>query len=328
MSIATAIPQVTTFCVCPACMSDLAVAEDVLACTACGTRYDVQGEIPILLPEHTNELRERYAASYAQVARDDLAEPFEHNRAARYAVLLDFIGDTTGERILDIGSSNAEYLRELAGETKVAVDLALPFLEAIPPESGIVAVCSDAELLPVRPGFFDTVILSDVIEHVLEPERLMERLKLVCRRDTRLIVHVPWKEDIGKYAESEYEFTHLRSFNEFTFGTLWRYFSIRRERPTYPSLEEPIIFPLKRFLPLWAHDRLARSYFHGSLMKREYAWRVRWIAELPRRERWLLRVYSPAFRMFELRIRPEYAATAAVRDSRRPRRRPRLMRLR
>jgi SAM-dependent methyltransferase len=313
MSIATAIPDVTSFCVCPRCAADLRIDGEALACPSCGSTYPVRGRIPILLTEPPDELRERYTAAYDRVARDDLEQPFENNRTARHSVLLDFIGDTHGQRILDIGSSNGEYLRELDADVKVALDLALPFLEAIPKETGIFPICCDAELLPIRAGYFDTIILSDVVEHLLEPERLMERLKLTCTPDTRLIVHVPWKEDLSKYANSEYEFTHLRTFNEFSFAQLWRYFTIRRERPTYPMLEEPIIFPLKRFLPLWLFDRLARSYFHGSLMTREYDRRVRWIEELPRRERWLLKVYPPAFRMFELRLRPEHAANAATR---------------
>jgi SAM-dependent methyltransferase len=315
VSVITAVRDVTDFCVCPLCSANLRLVDDGLSCTACRTRFAVRNGIPILLPENTDELRERYVNAYEQVARDDLEEPFEHNRAARHKTLLAFIGDTRGQRVLDIGSSNAEYLLELDADKKVALDLALPFLEAIPPESDVVPVCSDAELLPVRPGYFDTVILSDVIEHLLEPERLMERLKAVCRPDTRLIVHVPWKEDLGKYAGSKYEFTHLRRFDEYSFHQLWRYFTIHRERSTYPMLEDPIVFHLKRFLPLRAYDRLARWYFHGSLSRREYEWRARWIAELPKRERWLLRFYPPAFRIFELRVRPEFAASAAVRDS-------------
>lgn len=317
MTTTPATPEVTAFAVCVRCAADLAPDADGVTCTSCGAHYEVRNSILDLLPEYTDDLRSRYADAYERLARDDLHEAFEHDRRSRHEVLLEFIGDTRGKRVLDIGSSDGAYLQQLEAEEKVALDLARPFLEAIPPDSGIARVCSDAELLPVRPGYFDVLIISDVVEHVLEPERLMERVKRVSRPDTRIIVHVPWKEDLGKYADSAYEFTHLRTFNEYTFATLWRYFSIRRQRATYPILEEPIIFQLKRFIPLRLYDRIARAYFDGRLMEREYERRARWIRELPRRERWLLKVYPPAFMMFELRLRPQHAAADAVRNSRR-----------
>lgn len=313
MTIATTVDP-TAFAVCTRCAGDLRHDGDALVCTACETPHEIRNGVPILLPLYDDALRTRYLAAYEEVARADLSVPFEYDRDTRHTTLLRFIGDVGGERVLDIGSSNGTYLRELDADVRVALDLALPFLEAIPPDAGIVPLCADAERLPVRPGYFDTIILSDVLEHLLEPERLMERLKRICRPDTRLIVHVPWKEDLLKYESSEYEFTHLRTFNEFSFATLWRYFETRRQRPTYPRLEEPIFFQLRPLLPLRVFNRILRAYFHGGLAQREYEHRERWIRELPHRERWLLKVYPPAFMMFELRLRPEHAADDAVRD--------------
>jgi SAM-dependent methyltransferase len=210
-----------------------------------------------------------------------------------------------GKRVLDIGSSDGRYLRLLDAGQKVALDIALPFLHRIPHDSGILRVCADAENLPFAPHAFDVIIVSDVLEHVLDPERVVQRIRLLCRPETRLIVHVPWRDDLSKYADSPYEFTHLRSFDEYSFGLLFRDFSLVRERQTHPSLEEPIVFRLRPFLPLRLYDRLVDRYFHGGLAEREYVWRKRWIAELPRRERLLLLVYPAKFRMCELRLRSE-----------------------
>lgn len=295
-------------CVCPRCLSLLRTyGMSALRCISCGTRFEIRDGVALLLPEYEDETRQRYASVYERVAHDDLEQPFEEGREIRHSTLLGFIGDVRAKRVLDIGSSNGGYLAALDAGQKVGLDVALPFLEAIPDGSGILRVCADAENLPVRAGHFDVIVVSDVLEHLLEPERLMERLLRVCRPDTRLIVHVPWKESIAKYDDSPYEFTHLRSFNDYTFAHLWRYFEIRREQGAHPSLEEPVIFQLRRFLPLPVYNRLVRAYFHGNLGAREYRWRARWIEELPKHERWLLRLYPPVFKMFELRLPAEHA---------------------
>ncbi|MDP9222310.1 MAG: hypothetical protein M3P18_00355, partial [Actinomycetota bacterium] len=75
-----------------------------------------------------------------------------------------------------------------------------------------------------------------------------------------------------------------------------------RERSSYPSLEEPFVFALRRFLPLPLYNLLTWAYFHRGYGFKEYERRARWINELPRRERWLVRLYRPLFKIFELKL--------------------------
>lgn len=297
-------PSFGDVCVCSSCFGELeASGGSEFTCAACGAVYAVRDDVLMLLPPDADGEQRRYLAAYDIIARDDLREPFEYDRRNRHDMLLDFIGDVRGKTVLDIGSSNAGYLQLLDARGKVALDIAQPFLAAIPPGAGVVRVCADAENLPVRAGAFDVIVLSDVLEHVLSAENVVSRLTQVVRPDSRIIVHIPWREDISKYAESPYEFTHLRSFDYYSFALLWHAFSIRRESATHPALEEPLPFQLRRLLPLRLYDTLLDRYFRGGLAEREYTARARWIAELPRRERRLLLVYPAKFRMFELRLR-------------------------
>jgi SAM-dependent methyltransferase len=267
----------------------------------CGASYPIRGGIPLLLPPYENEEQFRYLASYEQLASDDLTVPLENRREVRHSVLIDFIGDVRGKKVLDIGSSAATYLRQLDAEFKVAFDLVYAYVAAIPGDTHVVPVCGDAEFLPFRPGFFDVIVISDALEHFLKPEAVIEHLRVICRPDTRIIVHVPWEEDIAPYRDSKYEFAHLRSFSSYTFALMWRDFEIRRARSTYPSLEEPFVFKLDGIVPQALYRRFVYWYFHRGWAHREYAWRSRWIEELPKRERGLLYLYKPKFRLFELR---------------------------
>jgi hypothetical protein len=71
-------------------------------------------------------------------------------------------------------------------------------------------------------------------------------------------------------------------------------------------LTDPLIFRLKSKLPRRLYEELVRAYFmRGDLASKEQVRRERWSAELPNRERWLLRLYEPVCKMFELRLQPE-----------------------
>jgi SAM-dependent methyltransferase len=294
---------VLVVCVCPDCYSSLESSRGGLRCNACGRQFEVQDGVPILLPLSNDSTGERYLANYQAMATDDLAKSFEGNRPARHKKLIEFIGSVTGKRVLDIGSSDATYLRQMDAGVKVALDLAIEYLVKIPEESGVVAVCGDAEQLPIKAGSFDVVIISDVLEHVLHPERVVEQLTRICGPRTRLIVHVPWEEDLSQYRDAKYEFTHLRSFNAYSFQWLFRAFYERRSRGTYPLLTSPLHYRLYGVLPRPVYNWMIWAFFMNPSRLGAYAYERygAWIAELPRRERWLLLFYKPIFRMFELR---------------------------
>lgn len=298
----TALARLVDICVCPDDYAALEARGSVLVCTGCGREYEVRSGIPLLLPSGDDDLKRRYLDNYDEIAEDDLAKPIETNRPARHAVLKRFIGNTTDQSVLDIGSSDAVYLRQIDARLKVAVDIALPYLLKIPPDSGVVAVCADAERLPVRGGVFDVVIIADVLEHVLNPERVVERLTKICRPDTRLIVHVPWEEDLSQYRDSQYEFTHLRSFNAFSFGVLFRDFYERRSRGTHPRVTSPLPYRLYGRVPRSVYNLVLYMTHHSRLHVWTDRWWTRWFADAPRGEWWLLWFYPPVYRIFELRL--------------------------
>lgn len=290
-------------------MVRLVQVENLIHCKHCGAKYEIRNGIPILIPNYQNELHKRYLDSYERLARDDLDTPveLEGERQYRHEAFLDFIGSLKGKRVLDIGSSNARYLSRVEADFKVAFDIAFPYLNAIPVSSNIACICGDAEFLPFRPGFFDIILLSDVLEHVLDPEKLVEKLALICDEDTRVFVHIPWEEQLESYRNSSYEYTHLRSFNAFNYGQLWRRFYIRRMRETFPDMNYPFIFRLQGKIPLTIYNKLVyRYFFTPDVAEKDFQWRYRKVKELPKNEKWLLWLFKPKFKMFEMRLHIDF----------------------
>jgi uncharacterized protein YbaR (Trm112 family) len=290
--------------VCPNCRTMIEERDGRLWCPGCARTYPVVNGVPVLLPDYEDgERRDAYRLNYERMATDDLEEAIVANRFdLMHRDLVAFIGDTRGKSVLDIGSAYGSYLRELDASRRVAVDIALPYLERLDPRSGVVRVCGDAECLPVRAGAFDVIVMSDVLEHLLEPEALVSILAAECRADARIIIHLPWRESLEQYRDVPYEFTHLRSFNEYGLRTLFTGFDVVRERSALPMIDEPFVFRLKGLLPRRAYNALVGLYHATELSSVEYTYRERWIRELPARK-WLLRFFEPQVKLIELRRR-------------------------
>jgi SAM-dependent methyltransferase len=295
------------FCICPqsGCGGDLVEEGAELGCRSCGRSYRVEDGIAVLLPEYEDDVRRRYFENYERIAHDDIEKPFEPHRSYRHDVLRDFVGDVRGRRVLDIGSSDAAYLRQLDAAFRVAVDIALPYLKTVPDVDGLARVCADAEYLPFRPGSFDVIVISGVLEHLLEPAKLVAHLVNICHPGTRVIVNIPWRENLENYRALDYEFTHLRSFDSYTFAAMWPQFDIVQRQAHYPNMREPLLFRLEERLPLALYNRLVERYFFApdAARLRELERREQRLAELPRREWLWRRFYPPVFKIFELRLR-------------------------
>jgi hypothetical protein len=130
-------------------------------------------------------------------------------------------------------------------------------------------------------------------------------VKNVCHENTKVFVHVPWQEDLMPYLNTQYEFSHLRSFDTYYFTNLWLEFSILKWKDTFPAIGKiPIIFTLERKLPRFLYNALVWAYYYlPNLATKEAEWRLKRYSELPKGEKWLLWFYKPVFRIFAMRLR-------------------------
>ena len=81
---------------------------------------------------------------------------------------------------------------------------------------------ANAENMPLKDAF-DLIVLTDILEHVLHPEKVMESVNKALKVGGRVIVRSPHKEDLSKYSADEgyeYEFGHLRTFDEESLSSL------------------------------------------------------------------------------------------------------------
>jgi len=143
---------------------------------------------------------------------------------------------------VDLGKRNLEKLKERYG-------------------SGISVVVADAARLPFKPGTFDRVIASEVMEHMNAPKSLVRECHTILREGGGLIVSTPYKEKLRWYLcvhcnQPTPANAHIQSFDEHRHDEQFR--SAGFQRISYELVQSKLFLMLRcsyllRFLPyrLW-----------------------------------------------------------------------------
>ena len=183
-----------------------------------------------------------------------------------------------GRRLLDIGAGSGSIVKALRSkfEECIATEIAEPRIKALKNyfahDSHIKILQHDIEsqVLPFPHEYFDTVLLIDVIEHVIDPVSVLREINRVLVRGGKLYMHTPniakWtrrikllfgyfpstasmREGFTQYQTKEptclYDEGHLHYF---TFRSLTR---LLKERAHFSAVIRRGYGPLKILCELW-----------------------------------------------------------------------------
>lgn len=173
--------------------------------TESGDIIECDGEIPILLPTHQNPAMQHVIAHYQRDA--ELFDYWEERDAATAhdeRRLREVIIRTLPDRVtlvLDVGCGNSWLAQALvpAGVAVCSMDLGHTNPKralAVTPDERHVAVVASGERLPFADATFDCAVASEVIEHLPEPESVLEEMWRVVRPGGRVVISTPYRERI------------------------------------------------------------------------------------------------------------------------------------
>jgi len=144
-------------------------------------------------------IKKEFIRFYNEVAQKYPETENEYNTLRgifRKAFVTDKIKNVTG-RFLDIGCGWRTYIDSVQAGFRVGVDIALPLLKKNAVQNrtegdGVFFILGDAENLNFfKSGQFDFVLCSEVIEHVLHPEKVFEGIHNVLKEGGRFLVTTP-----------------------------------------------------------------------------------------------------------------------------------------
>lgn len=131
-------------------------------------------------------LNRRYGMENLRGHGNPLVRWIERRRRARLAGMV-----PPFDRALDLGAEDGSLAAEWRGKGRqvVLLDLDAHMLRR-GGASG--AVAADAARLPLRAATFDVVVLSAILEHVVDPRVAVGEAARVLRPGGRLVAYVPW----------------------------------------------------------------------------------------------------------------------------------------
>jgi len=134
---------------------------------------------------------------------------------ARYNIVLNQLRSCKDKRILDIGCGDGAltYLLSQKGGFVIGVDSSDEAINFARKKTGkiksIEFIKASAYYLPFKHGGFDYVVSSEVIEHLQEPQRMLNEIKRVFNGEGKIIITTPLR-----FTEKPLDKMHIREFFE------------------------------------------------------------------------------------------------------------------
>jgi len=115
--------------------------------------------------------------------------------APRKRKIMELLGDLKGKKVLDAGCASGYLGREMknAGASEViGVDISADRIrEAKKIFDNAFALDIQEAALPFPDGYFDIVLLAEVIEHLFSPEKAVKEIKRILKSGGEIVVTTP-----------------------------------------------------------------------------------------------------------------------------------------
>jgi len=198
--------------------SPLPPCYDLVSCDACGTCC---ADTPKTQADY-----DFYYAEFSKYESETLssgsgAEPEDAQRLRETAATLAALAPGTA-RVLDIGAANGGLLvalREAGFQALTGLDPSPRCVEAMR-RAGFKAVQGVLTAPELEPGQFDLVILSHVLEHVVDVHGAMGTIAGLLAADGLVYVEVPDAGAYADYARAPYYYFDSEHINHFDIATL------------------------------------------------------------------------------------------------------------
>ena len=144
--------------------------------------------------EIEQEIQREYNPAHPNFKRWQLARDLSYDRAKFIEDLLSFEKKVEALKILDIGSGEGSTSLLLSENNfVVSLEPKLERITKIPAKENLHPIIADGLCLPFKPGYFDLIILQDVIEHISVTDSFIKKLNAVLNSEGNIYLSTPNK---------------------------------------------------------------------------------------------------------------------------------------
>jgi SAM-dependent methyltransferase len=181
--------------------------------------------------------------------------------------------------ILDVGCGNGWAAKEFLPKGKKIFSLDISITnpskaKILYPSENHFGIAADSFYLPFVSESFDCVIASEIIEHVIDPEKFVKELFRVLKKGGSLIVTTPYKEKLVYYLcvhcnKKTPSNAHINSFDENKLESLYKENDL--ESFKFATFGNKLLIFLRtyvilKFFPFWLW-RLKDKFFNLIINK-------------------------------------------------------------
>ena len=143
----------------------------------------------------------------AMVDRYDIERYYERSHFVvrwverkRIEALRSLANTRPGERVLEVGCGAGHVLQHFKGTRRTGIDLSTAMLARARRRLGdaVTLLQGTAEQLPFQDGSFDVVLCTEVLEHTVDPARVLRELTRVVTPAGRVMVSIPNEATIDR----------------------------------------------------------------------------------------------------------------------------------
>jgi len=155
----------------------------IVTIPATGETFDL--DRPGAVAAWNRALNRRYGMENLRGHGNPVVRWIERRRRARIAAMVPAF-----DRALDLGAEDGSLARQwrAKGRYVLLLDLDASMLR----RGGAPGAAADAARLPLRSRSFDVVVLSAILEHLIDPGAAVAEGARVARPGGRLVAYVPW----------------------------------------------------------------------------------------------------------------------------------------
>jgi len=198
-------PRLLKIIACPKCMGRLFLVDENLRCDLCGEVYLIDEGIPVLITQPNTTEGFDYRTHYTLDSEkfdyfEERTGATAHSERRVREYILSLVPKNS-ESVLDVGCGSAWVAKAFQKSSTFLCSLDISSVnprKALEryPSPNHVGVAADTYHLPFANNSFDTIIASEIIEHLHDPNAFAAELLRVVKPNGTVVVSTPYKEKL------------------------------------------------------------------------------------------------------------------------------------